>query len=452
MPRNQINKEENQVLYKPAPKTKLDAPSNRTRAQRGAEIVTHTSQEASQEVIKQTKQTNTIMEQTQKEIQQNIANFIPEFSGAEGPHRANELARFLGTADSVYENLKTNNEKEIFNKIIKFKLIGDAYTRINHRQTEDYPTLKKILSSMYATTYTLHELERNFTDIKQSYGETIRNYGYRLIEALEQYKNGYKRKYELQGIDKAYSDHLNTNAVQSFKRGLNNTILKEKIATHKAHNVDEILDETECVERMLTLSTGTHTHQQTGQKHDNQPNAALVICNFCNRPNHTWDRCRIRRNTTQNTQFNTPINRSRWDNNHKQSLPQQNYNTNKQNFSQNNFQPIRPTNNNYQPYRQTTQMNNYPYKPRNSFTPKYCSHCKNTTGHTFEECRSKFLTTNRNQTNDYPRQPQNTNNLEESFMKMRINQVAPRPPDINQGQQHLQQPQNQGNDNGSAQH
>lgn len=356
-----------------------------------------------------------------KQIQQLIAdNAIPEFSGEDTENNTSKLARFIGIADSVYKMLGTEAEKRTFTQLLKFKLTGDAYTRISHREVEDYEALKEIINNMYARTYTLNELERKFMDIQQLYGETVRNYGYRLIEALDKYKNGYKNKYTLQTIDKSYTQHLDTTAVQSFKRGLNNIILREKVATVQAKNVDTIINETELMEQMLAASTSIHNTQPTANYSHNQhtfiqptlnystPNITLqqhhnpgtqnpqknnqirqpqIICNYCQKPNHTYEVCRTRIAAQRNAQY-TNYNPHPQFNNYTNNFSKQNTTQ----TPQNNFIP-RPTQNN-NPYRTHTQNNFTQYRQpqqRNDYTPKYCSHCKTTTGHTFDECRSKFL-------------------------------------------------------------
>lgn len=417
---------------------------------------------------------NTKMDQ--KQIQKLITeNAIPEFNGE---NRVNELARFIGMADNLYTTLTTDAERHIFTNLLKFKLTGDAYTRISHREVDSYDTFKNILNNMYAKTFTLNELEHKFTNIQQQYGETVRNYGYRLMEALDQYKSGYKSKYQLQAIDASYGSHLNTTAVQSFKKGLNNTILKEKIVTIKASNVDDIISETEVIEHMLaTLTTQPTTlvtqptvltappHTQLLQQNNTRQN--VITCNYCQKPNHTWNVCRTRMAAERNLTYNSnpQPNRQQF-----QSYnPQQNRQP-PQNYTNNNFRPAPPQNqNNFTPRPFITSNNRYQVpqsnnfnqyrqpQQRNNYEPKYCSHCKTTTGHTFDECRSKFLGPRTYNTGDFPRQqqsqsqpqPQSKENLEEAFKSMKIGQIMPQ--QLQQDHPQQMYANNQGNANGSDQ-
>ena len=380
-----------------------------------------------------------------REMQKDIKTFIPEFSGEDTINRAKELTRFLGTADSLYKTLTLQDDKDTFCRLIKFRLTGEAFARINYREINDYETLKTVLNNMYATRITLNDMEREYTNIQQTYGETIRNYGYRLMEALEQYKRGYQTKYNLPKIDDTYLKHLETNASQVFKRGLNNTILKEKIATNTADTLDKLITETETIERMLELSTSYTTQNKptehihtTKQLPINQFSNNQIICNYCHKPNHTWDRCRERiRNTTQNqrnppyNQYVRPQNSNETYRRHAPIIPQ--HNGNQMQYRRNNG----PTNG-LSPQRQPQQQQNY-------HPPKYCSHCK-IRGHTFEECRSKFLGTRMYNTSDNSSQQKITEDtgLENLFNNMRINQITPQ-------SYHQQQisTNNQGNANGS---
>lgn len=248
----------------------------------------------------------------QQQIQQTITSSVPEFSGDNTNSRTNDLIRFIATADSIYELLTTTEEKTSFNRLIKLRLTGEAFTRVTHRNIENYPSLRDLLNNMYSRTYSLEELERNFVNMQQSYGETIRNYGYRLLEALEQYKNGYKAKYNATNIDAAYNQHLNTTAIQTFKRGLNNVILREKVATSRASTIDDIIEDTELTERMLITTTTTQTNTQIStptqptQPQQSQQKIQEVICNYCQKPNHTWDVCQSRILTEQRTRRNSP--------------------------------------------------------------------------------------------------------------------------------------------------
>lgn len=408
----------------------------------------------------------------EQKIQQNIISFIPEFSGdeADAAQTANHLAKFIGTADSVYDRLN-NDEKKHFNNLIKYRLTGTAFTRINRQQIKDYKTLRSSLQNMYSQTYSLNELERNYIGVRQQYGESMRKYGYRLSEALEQYKAGYKTKYELDTIDNAYKKHLDTNSVETFKRGLNNIILREKMVTSTANNLEEIINETEKIEKMLALAMieppeDTRLPHVQLQQSRYQPNQ--VICNYCQRPNHTWNICRTRMNAERAQQQRTnyqpqyrlspQINYQTY---HQTPpyQPQTNYRTQHQMAyqPQTNYQthvPIKTTNNRNEQSKQNNNFTNYsttqPQQQQNRSTNKYCSHCKTTVGHTYEECRSKFFNnTNRPQKyNDRSYnnqlQPPGKDNLEEHFSNMRINTIYPQT-------QNMDQCSNQGNVNGSSQ-
>lgn len=412
----------------------------------------------------------------QKEIQRNIASFVPEFSGQNTAQRDIELTRFLGTADSIYEMLTTADERKIFDRLIKFKLTGDAYVRVIHKDVKDYKELKNLLESMYMRTQSLDELERNYMCTYQSYGETCRNYGYRLMEALDKYREGYKAKYELNDIDATYEKHLNRSAVQTYKKGINNIILRDKIATSQAENIEEIITESETTERMLVATTGEasmhYPTQQIGlhnQTPHYNPQQATVICNYCQKANHTWDVCRTRLQRVSNAQNPTRYGRNAYTPNRLSFTSQQinQYNRHPQSLPNERCPPQ-----NVGRYNNFNQ--NYPQqKQASQYQPKYCSHCKTTKGHTYEECRSKFLmngnqarssnyTPNRNYNNtqgstgymsrnvpstslnqptahqDTSRnipstsyinsnkaQPPDTSNLEQRFTNMRINAIAP---------------------------
>lgn len=66
----------------------------------------------------------------QQQIQQAISSFVPEFSGENQSNRTNDLIRFTATADSKYQILCSDKEKKIFDKLIKLRLTGEAFTRI----------------------------------------------------------------------------------------------------------------------------------------------------------------------------------------------------------------------------------------------------------------------------------------------------------------------------------
>lgn len=406
----------------------------------------------------------------QQQIQQSISSSVPEFSGENQITRTNDLIRFTATADSIYQTLGSDEEKRIFDRLIKLRLTGEAFTRITHRNIEDYPKLRELLNNMYSRTYSLEELERAYLNIQQSYGETIRNYGYRLLEALEQYKTGYQTKYKLKKIDEAYNNHMETNSVQIFKRGLNNTILREKIATSTAKNIDEIINETEIVERMLTTTTDTPiSHNLTQNLLPNYPklvpnyptrhqqiNHHQVTCNYCQRPNHTWDICRVRINqermrrmATQTPLYSTQRHQDR------RYQPPGTYHNSARPEAYNGQYPA-PTYQNQQHNRSpamNTQQNRNHYAPAqytqvNRYQPKFCSHCKTTTGHTFDECRSKFFTKNPYQLNTKNNPSTDTRELTDKFNNMRINTIYP------QSGQNPAPPERhtyQGNSNGSNQ-
>jgi len=445
-----------------------------------------------------TEQTKDIMDK--QTIQNEIASFVQEFSGEEPNviRKANQLERFLGTADSIYNQLTSDEQRLIFDRLIMFRLTGDAYIKINRLGVSEYKKLKQTLKNIYEPTYSITELEKDLNSARQSYGESVRSYGYRLSEALEKYKKGYRSKYGLQEIDKTYEKHLNANAVETFKRGLNNVIIKEKIATSTASNIEDIILETERIDKMLGSVTREPVqptmqdkrvpevnHSQSQQNFSPNP----ITCNYCQRPGHTWSICRTRMNNEQRM-YQTPrqnlYTQQRKPNYHQQNYHQQtlSYQQPKPNFNraEPQFTQYRSANNNEQPtqrrYIESTQQqynNNTPhmrYVPthntqfnpgvrqtnmnyrqpsqdvRQDRPPKYCSHCKTTKGHTFEECRSKFFGT-RNYNTNKQHEPQQTpvnTNLEQQFSNMRINHITPQ----NQTQ-HSTQNYNSENSKGSNQ-
>lgn len=434
--------------------------------------------------IRNPQQTNMNIQQ----IQQQIAAMVQEFSGINSGNRPEELSRFTEAADMIYSMLTTEEEKENFSKLIRFRLRGDAYTKINGRQPRNYLEMKNTLRELYTTTYALQELDRQFIEIRQNYNEPLRDYGYRINEAMEKYKRGYEIKYDLPEVDGTYAKHLNTTAVQIFKKGLMNNILKEKIITNKATSINEILNDTEEIEKSLTMMTNTtnsHTQEQqiqpairdTQQNHtvNTQPrNPNPIICNYCQKPNHTWDKCRTRMfkegRAQQNTQFNRTNNytqNEQYNPQRQQIRPQpnimfRNYDprpmqthftngNNHRNDSYDKYTPVQrstthtPIPNYREQYREPT---NYQRRPA-----KYCSHCKTTTGHTFEECRSKFYTEgSQNPPNhNKQQQPQKSDNLENIFENLRINRITPHPQIDTNDQQQYTLPMYQGNSTGSSQ-
>lgn len=433
-----------------------------------------------QETIPQLDKTEDI---TQKEnmidaskIQQEMANCIPLFNGGDSTTVQSQLARFLASADVVYNNLKNDEEKRYFDQTIVLRLDGEAFTRVNRRNIPDYKTLKEVLNDMYAQIISLNELERKLLSIKQNYGESIRNFGIRLSEALEQYQMGYKQKYKLEEMDAAYIKHLTLNAVITFKKGLNNTIIKEKVATSSHETINQLVNEAESIERILDITTSTDS-PHIPEIHLNRTNNNLsrnlqrsqIICNYCNKPNHTWNVCRTRMmaELTQQQSYRNQNYQGNQNYNHRQQYNHRQSYSNQQPY--NNRQP-RPTQNTvdlqrtYNEYRNPTngqQFNKYNHNQnfnkfqnqnaqysqnnRTQYQPKYCSHCKNTTGHTYDECRNKFLGPRNYNTNEYgtPRQQPDTSRLEEKFNNMKIQTLN------NYQTEQIQHEQNQGNSLGS---
>lgn len=74
-----------------------------------------------------------------QQIQQQIASFVPEFSGDEGDSAkiSHALTKFTGTADIIYNRLKSEEEKEYFGEIIKYRLTGNAFNTIDRQQVKE---------------------------------------------------------------------------------------------------------------------------------------------------------------------------------------------------------------------------------------------------------------------------------------------------------------------------
>lgn len=304
---------------------------------------------------------------------------VPEFSG----NRA-ELHKFISCADSVAETAVTRENQTTYLTILKSKLTGAAYNLVKYKKYETYEALKAALKAQFLETRTIGQLQVQLLSSKQSPNETVRNFATRIEQLTIDLTDA---MVSLEGEASLTTiENLNKrSALKAFQEGLQHPyklIIKASRFTDLETAINAAIEE----ER----SQDSRKSFNFSQKPLLQQRQSFPQCKYCQRKNHSSDRC-FRKPNFQNR--SNP--QSNFQN---RSSPQSNF-QNRTNF-QSNFQNKENFQSNSQNMSNFQDSRRYIATISDNPVCKYC----HKVGHSIDKCRIKISNDNYRQENRiYPR-------------------------------------------------
>lgn len=318
-------------------------------------------------------------------INNRIKNFIPEFSGYGSADLKNDLNKFLQATRWTIENTE-GNEEAMFLHLLKFRLTGDAFERINRRTINTVENLLEILTNIYSQTQSIDDLFSRCFSSTQKPKETAKQFGTRLQESLDEYKIAYSEKYE-EIPNCIHATALENMATKTFKQGILDPTIRKQILIEQTDSLANAIERADTIEDMLSCEKKNTSPLNSSLLSIEQLN---IICSFCNTKGHTWDICAIRKNTPlcslcndyghlaktceSNNSLSKPF---------ETSPPQQNTI-----LKSNSPEVISKQEFRYPP---KVTFNDYPsrnFNPQNNKPQINCAYCK-IRGHTWDECHKR---------------------------------------------------------------
>lgn len=253
-----------------------------------------------------------------------ISNLIPIFNGDSTPNLVSDLQAFLNCCRQVKSCLGLDQEIT-FCQLILTKLRGNAYLAMQNCTFACYDEFEKLLRGHFLPRKTYIQVSNDLRQTRQYPTETLNSFLLRVKNLVAECKSAAQEQFPADA--KALITDSELAALYAIKSGVCNPIIKQFVIMSKETSVNKLcetlirieLETNSLVQYPIGLpfqnSNNYGMWPQTGMTqsfdqpfmqnnmHSNQnfipnpPNNVQVKCNFCNKYNHTYQECRIRKNT-----------------------------------------------------------------------------------------------------------------------------------------------------------
>lgn len=154
-----------------------------------------------------------------------ISKVVPKFSGTPSVTRVEELREYLVACEIYYNTLEKDDQLNYIKFLISLTLKEEASSLVRDQTINDFKTFRKILEDHYLPKRTLLSLCDELRQCTQKMGESIYDYGRRILDKKASCKEAINQLYpdEKVGFNKEYD----TIALKTFKNGLKNEIMRQ---------------------------------------------------------------------------------------------------------------------------------------------------------------------------------------------------------------------------------
>lgn len=220
---------------------------------------------------------------------------VPIFDGHNIP-----LLHFIEGCQEAKDMLAPENEAALV-RVLRNKLRGEARRAIHGTQYATVEELCKFLKSVYNPAKTVYQLHGELGAIYQKSGESVLSYanrindlGNRIIDAHKTENNGQ--------TDNEFKASLDKALIQYFIQGLDSAIegrVKEqetlKLTMIKAIEIEKKLQDRAALRKDTYRTPIDANARASSQPHVNKRihlvQKDVVICQICQKPGHTADKC-----------------------------------------------------------------------------------------------------------------------------------------------------------------
>lgn len=235
-------------------------------------------------------------------------SLIPIFDG-ENPQK---IYPFLNACDFVIKNVE-ESIKPILLEAIQTKLVGNAFTVMQHKDISSWSVLRKILEESYCATRTPGYLQLELSTTRFRQGESVQQYAARVEKLLHELCNvSTSRKPTMEA--KAINDYIKETTLTTFIEGLPNSI-RGIIKSRNFPNIEEAIKGSLEEDKIFQSNKDA---QRLIQNKTNF-NSSSKYCKHCKKSNHNTNECKYA-NRNMDTGQQSKQSKETKDANHKRAI------------------------------------------------------------------------------------------------------------------------------------
>lgn len=208
-------------------------------------------------------------------------HLIPIFDG-ENPQK---IYQFLKACDFVIKNIDAETQSMLL-EAIQTKLVGNAFTVIQHKEISSWSVLKEILEESYCATRTPGYLQLELSTTRFRQGESVQQYASRVEKLLSELCNvSTSRKSTTEA--KIINDYIKEVTLTTFVEGLPNSI-RGIIKSRNFRSIEEAM------KGSLEEDKIYQSNKEAQRLMQNKPSTSgnSKYCKQCRKNNHNTNECK----------------------------------------------------------------------------------------------------------------------------------------------------------------
>lgn len=279
----------------------------------------------------------------------NVDHFLKIVSSYDGT--PSELHKFFSQCSAIYDVLTEQDDKDLFFKLVKTKLVKRAYDVVKYNDFKNWPALQEELKKQFEIKQSVEHLQIELVNARQNHNENVQAFAFRIEQILSNLNDAcIAREGNASAV---YVRNLNSStALRSFENGLRISQIQLVIKASRFTTLKEAID------KAIEEETNFDSRQATSNNSQN-----VLKCQLCNKRGHSANKC---------------FSLTKYKNNSQKPA---------QNISNNNIQPNLNTSSNSH-----NNNNNNGNKNRSKL---FCNFCRNQ-GHIYDNCFKRLKKNNSN--------------------------------------------------------
>lgn len=241
-----------------------------------------------------------------------------------------DLNRYIKSTSTVIGMFNTPEDTDLIFNLVKLKLSGPAFDLLDEYSPNDWPALKTLLISKFSSTQSRTSSLVEINKLSQKPKESIQDYVSRSSALLRNAQDATDKMSESASIRNYLKKENEETIIKTFIDGLGNSTVQSILIAQKFTELAKVTEATlEHSNRLSSINNnklnsyhkfpkpsnipkcetcGKLGHSKA-QCYRNLPNYSRPqikreirqICGYCKKPNHTYNECRSRINSRNNT-------------------------------------------------------------------------------------------------------------------------------------------------------
>lgn len=228
---------------------------------------------------------NTMAVPNIKDIIITVNKCIPIFIEHSGLSLNADINKFITCCEAVVSMYTTPEDLKYFFSIIKTRFQGDAFDIVSQTDFKTVKELEILLKERFIPKLNYTEVKLNLVKVKQSYTETIFDYGKRVTSLLAKCNVSIREKYlNNEAVITRLCLEEEEAAVKYFRNGLKNEKIKVRLSCHEITKLNTAID------RAVIFESEERELNPYANSYNKQP-ANKIFCTVCNKTGHLSMNC-----------------------------------------------------------------------------------------------------------------------------------------------------------------